>query len=264
MDLSRYDWLSRLSFKVECRLSHYADLIIVNSQAGRDYAVEKGYPANKIEVVYNGIDMIKFHPDITSRKDQRKRWKINENEYLIGLVGRLDPMKDHPTFLKAAQILLNLRSDVRFICIGDGSEAYKQDLLALCKELGIENKVIWEGARDDVCCVYNALDIVTSSSCYGEGFSNVIAEAMACGVPCIVTDVGDSKFIVGNNGVVVPPGCPDKLAEGWNLIMAKDDATNLSFDSDNIRKRIAENFSLENLAYKTSQALEQLIAHNGK
>ena len=133
----------------------------------------------------------------------RLEWGIAECEKLIGQVGRLDPMKDHSTFLKAAALLAHERKDVRFVCVGEGPTGYRDELYSLAKTLGLASRLIWAGSRRDMPAVYNAFDVAVSSSRWGEGLPNVIAEAMACGVPCVVTDVGDSAFVVDKLGVVV-------------------------------------------------------------
>ena len=153
--------------------------------------------------------------DRASGSRLRASWRVPERSLLIGIVARLDPMKDHQTFLRAAAILANSRADARFVCIGAGPERYTSDLKTLAGELGIGDKVIWPGLiLHDMPAAYNALDICCSSSAFGEGTSNAIAEAMACGVPCVVTDVGDSKLIVGDMGILVPPKNPEALSAG--------------------------------------------------
>lgn len=253
MDLSRYDWLSRLTFQLECFLSRFADLIIVNSHAGRAYHQAHGFPAKKMVVIPNGIDTERFKPDLDARVTVRAEWGIPEQKILIGLVGRLDPMKDHPTFLRAAALLYQQRQDVCFVCVGTGSEDYAQELYQLTRELGISDRVIWAGARADMPRVYNALDISVCSS-YGEGFPNVIGEAMACGIPCVVTDVGDSALIVKDAGVVVPPQNPEALAAGLALCLEK----NASTMKIKARSHIIQNFSVQNLFEKTKQLLMDL------
>jgi glycosyltransferase involved in cell wall biosynthesis len=219
VDLDRYDWLTRLSYRIECRLSRFADLIICNSRAGLEYAAAHSFPRKKMVVIPNGIDTERFKPDAAARDRTRAEWGIAENEILIGLVARLDPMKDHPTFLRAAAMLAQEMPDVRFVCVGGGSDPYKSELRRLASEIGLDGRLIWAGARHDMTAVCNALDIASSSSSFGEGFSNTIAEAMACGVPCVVSDVGDSASIVGGTGVIVASATPDALCEGFRLML---------------------------------------------
>lgn len=253
MDLSQYDWLTRFLFTIECFFSRFADTIIVNSNTGRDYHQKRGFPNRKMVVILNGIDTEIFKPDAEARTRIRAEWGIKENEKLIGLVARLDPMKDHPTFLEAAAILVKERKDVHFICVGDGSSDYRKKLHTLSKELGLTDRLIWAGTREDMPAEYNALDIATSSS-YGEGFPNVIGEAMACGVPCVVTDVGDSAWIVGDTGIVLAPKSPESIVKGWNSLLSLD-LTKMMSLKEKVRRRVIENTSVQKMVYNTERLL---------
>ncbi|MBD2563164.1 MULTISPECIES: glycosyltransferase [Nostoc] len=252
VDSNSYNWLGRLLFQLERLLARFADLIIVNSYAGREYYLTHGFPSNKMMVIHNGIDIELFKPDQGARIKVRKSWGIPEDTILLGLVGRLDIRKDHPTFLRAAALLFKDRQDVRFVCVGSGSENYVRELRQMADELSISNQVIWIKARADISAIYNALDIVVSSS-YTEGFPNVIGEAMSCGVPCVVTDVGDSAWIVGDMDVVVPPKNPEALKTAMKNLIEK--LGNNECDRTQIRQRIIDNFSVAKLVLKTEAAL---------
>ncbi|GJL80336.1 MAG: glycosyl transferase [Nitrospinaceae bacterium] len=258
MDLSRYDWLARLIDSVESRLSRFTDLIIANSKAGFKYALKQGFPEAKMIVIPNGIDTEHFKPDYIAGQKIRNEWGVREDEFLIGLVGKLDPMKDHPTFIKAAALFSKekQRENVRFVCVGGGRDSYRDKLIAMGKELGLSNRILWINPRSDMPAVFNAFDIATSSSSFGEGFPNVVGEAMACKIPCVVTDVGDSPWVVGKTGIVVPPENPEALAAGWAECMAKDKDE----AAQEARFRIENNFSLRHLFQRTEQALTM----NGK
>lgn len=258
MELERYGHVDQIQAWVECKLSHFADLIVVNSHAGFDFAARKGFAQDKMVVIPNGIDVDRFHPDAVSRKGVRQAWSIPDDEQLIGLVGRLDPMKGHGTFIKAAALLSRGRDNIRFICVGDGPEAFKQKLVALSEEVGLGHRLIWVSAGDDVGAIYNALDLVTSCSAYGEGFSNVVGEAMACGRPCVVTDVGDAKRIVGDIGYVVAPGNPAALASAWQEALDSS-GTEKARRSQMARERVIEHFSLERLIEETARMLETAV-----
>ena len=254
MDLSRYDWLSRLTDWVEKLLSPYPALIIANSHAGKRHAVLREFPEAKIVVIPNGIDTAQFAPDPGGRRRVRAEWGIKEDEVLVGLPARLDPMKDHPTFLRAAAEAANHVPNVRFVCVGYGSPDYQQSLQTLARELGLTDRIIWAGARDDMPAVYNALDVASSSSSFGEGFSNTIAEAMACGVPCVVTDVGDSAWIVEGTGVVVPPGDYKALAQGLLRLLTLPPQERRALGEAS-RLRVVTQFSIDKLVLSTEQAL---------
>lgn len=255
------DWLSRRLFTLECLLSRFANLIIANSHAGRAYHLEHGFPADKMVVIPNGIDTERFKPDPEAGARLRAEWGILENTILIGRVGRLHPMKDHSTFLKAATLLCEDRQDVRFVCVGSGPESYTRELYQLADELGISEKVIWAGARADMTAVFNALDIAVSSSCDGEGFPNVIGEAMACGVPCVVTDVGDSAWIVGDTGVVVPPKNPEALAAGWSDLLALTLPERVAL-GEKARKKIVEDFCVSKMVQTTELYCSKLVSNS--
>jgi glycosyltransferase involved in cell wall biosynthesis len=258
MELERYGYVDQVQSWVECKLSHFADLIVVNSHAGFEVAARKGFPQHKMVVIPNGIDLDRFHPDLVSRNRMRQAWGISDREQLIGLVGRLDPMKGHEIFIKAAALLSRRRDNIRYICVGDGPEAFKQKLMDQSKELGLGQQMIWAHASNDVGAVYNALDLVTSCSSFGEGFSNVIGEAMACGRPCVVTDVGDARRIVGDTSYVVVSGNPAALALAWQeaLDAGVDEQAK---QGQRARERIIQYFSLERLIEETALVLEAAI-----
>lgn len=257
-DFSHYDWLFSLGFRLGAWLSRFADLIITNSHAGKQYHLTHGYCKERMVVIPNGIDAERFHPDRKAGRRVRAEWGINDDECLIGLVGRFHPMKDHPNFLKAATCLTRQRDDVRFVCVGDGPESYKSVVIELAEQLGLAKRLIWAGERSDMPAVYNALDIATSASAYGEGFSNVVGEAMACGVPCVVTDVGDLAWIVGEAGRVVPPGDPEALASGWAEISALP-KPELEALSQMARDRIVTEFTCERLIERTEAAFQTVV-----
>jgi glycosyltransferase involved in cell wall biosynthesis len=255
-DLSRYDWLTRFLDRVERKLSRFADLIIVNSYAGLEHAVAQGFPKRRMLVIPNGIDTERFRPDAEVGRQMREQWDLGDHIKVVGLLGRLHPIKDHPTFIRAAAHLIEKRADVRFICVGDGPASYRQELIRLCEELNVSGYFIFAGALGNMPAVYNAMDIVVSSS-YGEGFSNVIGEAMACSVPCVVTEVGDSAWIVGENGHVVPPKNPKALKIAIERLL--DDINSNGNHGEKIRQRVVSHFSIPKLVLATETALVNMM-----
>lgn len=256
MDWSRYAWHERVVFNLQRRLARWADLIIVNSHAGYKFLLTHGFPKHKLLVIQNGIDTQRFLPDAQARRRVREEWQVRDDEILLGLIARLDPMKDHRAFLQAAALFAREHKSARFLCLGEGPQNYRRELQALAQELGLQARLLWSNGREDMPAVYNALDLLSSSSAYGEGFSNVIGEAMACGVPCVVTDVGDSAQIVGASGVVILPHNPHQLAAMWQYLL---DAPAEQRRSEQARQRIVEKFSAAALAQKTSTALIDLL-----
>ena len=258
IEMRQYDWLAKSTGWLESRVSRFADLIIFNSTAGKNCYIAEGLTGSRMAVIPNGVDTRRFAVDRGSGSRFRVLWGVPERSLLIGIVARLDPMKDHHTFLRAAAFLANSRADARFACIGAGPERYTSDLKTLAGELGLGDKVIWPGLiLRDMPAAYNALDICCSSSSFGEGTSNAIAEAMACGVPCVVTDVGDSKLIIGETGVLVPPKNPEALSAGL-AVMAERLNENPRLPHA-VRERIESRLGIAALVCKTSETLLGLL-----
>jgi glycosyltransferase involved in cell wall biosynthesis len=251
-DLARYEWLTRLVYANEGRVARFADAIIANSEAGRRHGIAIGFPAEKITVIPNGIDGALFRPDARKRAAMRAEWHAPESARLIGIVARFDPMKDHETFLRAAALVAARASgDVRFALIGTGEQPA---FAALAASLGIAERLRMLPAGGDVAAMHNALDVAVSSSYTFEGFSNAVAEAMACGTPCVVTDVGDSRRIVGDDRFVVPPRDPERLAAA--LLRMLDALPEMR---GKVRERIVTEFSVERLVARTEDVLLRLV-----
>jgi glycosyltransferase involved in cell wall biosynthesis len=258
MDLRRYDRLTRLSYQLEILGSRLANVVISNSKTGRSAVLAKGFQADKVVVVANGIDTERFQPDQCGRCRLRDEWKIADTETLVGLIGRLDPMKDHRTFVRAAACISQQMPDVRFVCVGDEGPITFEELAIEASVAGLGNRMIWSAGRDDMPAVFSACDIVCSSSAYGEGFSNTLAEAMACGRRCIATDVGDARDILGTTGEIVPPTDENALADGIAKLcgeVKRDGET-----SNAAREHILKNFSIDTMVSGFEDQFKRLIA----
>lgn len=254
MDLSRYHWFSALSYKVEAMLASRPGAIVANSFAGREAAVRRGFPAGNLNVIVNGI-----RTDIFASREQlgealKRSWGLDERKWIVGQVARSDPKKGYEDFLSAAKMLCERRADVQFVCIGVDPGEYAARLKETARQMGIADRVIWRGIEDDMVSVYNVLDINTLSSRFGEGVPNSIGEAMACGVPCVVTDVGDSGKIVGETGEVVAPGSPEQLVQGWTRLLSRLESNRVEIGRK-ARERIVENFSVDSYIDKTEELL---------
>jgi glycosyltransferase involved in cell wall biosynthesis len=239
IDFAHYDWLPRASFRAGGWLSRWPALTVFNSCAGRRFHEQHGYRPRRAVVIQNGIDVDRYRPDRAARDGVRAAWGVRPDERLVGLVGRLDPMKDHATFLRACAEVARTVPQLRIVCVGAGLSPAGGSLVELSAALGLQSRVIWAGFRDDMAAVYNGLDLAVSSS-RGEGFSNVIAESMASGTTCVVTDVGDSCDIVGETGTVVPA----QLARPRDTLGAE------------ARARIAARFSVRQMVQRTEDALD--------
>ncbi len=188
--------------------------IITNSSAAKDAHVARGYAAEKITVIPNGFDTTALKPDAVSRHDVRRELGAGADTPLVGLVARFSPHKDHRGFLRAASRLRARMPQVEFVLCGAGMERSNPELLRWIEEEKLNGCVHLLGPRADVGRINAALDVATSSS-RSESFPTAVGEAMACGVPCVVTDVGDSRVLVGDCGWVVAPGDADALAAAW-------------------------------------------------
>lgn len=247
-DLSRYDRMTAWFYRHEGRFARFADAVIANSESGRRHAIAIGYPAEKITVIPNGIDSARFRPDAHLRAEMRAEWHVPESVTLVGVVARFDAMKDHDTFLRAAAIVAaQARDEVRFVLIGTGEQP---SLAALARELGIAERVRMVALGGDVVAMANALDVAVSSSYMFEGFSNAVAEAMACGTPAVVTDVGDSRLIVADDRFVVPPRQPELLAKAILRMLEA-----LPEKRGTVRERIVTEFGVEKLVDRTERLL---------
>lgn len=174
-----------------------------------------GYRADRMVVIPNGYDLSRYAPDAEAGQRMRALWGVSPEAPLIGCVARWDPLKDHRNLLAALGILLRDGQDqgLRCVLVGRGMTPANAELLALIDSEGLQGRIILNGPSDDVPAVMNSLDLHVLSSC-AEGFPNVVAEAMACGAPSVVTDVGDAAHIVGDTGIVVPAEQPAALARG--------------------------------------------------
>ncbi len=218
------------------------DRIVCCSETGRDAHIEFGYDAKKMILIPNGFDTEEFHPDDAARGSVRDELGIPRSSPLIGLVARFDPHKDHETFVGAAARVHRRFPDAHFLLVGHHVDRDNQALNGWVDAGGIRGVCHLLGARDDVARLTAACDVAVSSS-FGEGFSNAIGEAMACGVPCAVTDVGDSSSIVGDAGIVVPPRNPEALAGAIGDLLSLDTGARRSLGLA-ARQRIGDNFEL--------------------
>ncbi len=215
-----------------------------------------------MSVIPNGIDTNRFFPDREQGQRLRRQWDIQDHQKLIGMVARIDPMKDYPNFLRASALLLQDKKDVRFVCVGDGPEDLIKEYKELASSLNLENVLTWAGRQEDMLGVYNALDILVSASSYGEGFSNVIGESMACGVPCVVTDVGDSALLVEKFGEVVSRADSMALKDGILNLLKRSSQQEILFTTQ-LTQRVVQQFSINALVSNTIGLFDKIIdTHN--
>ena len=205
---------TRWVIRAGARLSRRPVRIIFNAAVSRAQHVAFGYDDARSVVIPNGFDTAEFAPRTAERARVRAELDIPADVLAVGLVARVHPMKDHATFLQAAKRFGEMHPHSVFVLVGEGADAANRELGALIDRLDLRDRVRLCGRRSDIAAIDNALDIAASSSAWGEAFPNATAEAMACGVPCVVTDVGDAPAIVDDTGEVVPPRDPVALGAG--------------------------------------------------
>jgi len=231
--------------------------IVCCSEASLHVHAALGYATRKMCVIPNGFDLDAFKPDPAARRAVRSKLGIAEDALLVGLIARFHPQKDHANFVKAAALLHTRVSNAHFLLCGEGITWENQELLRWIEDAGIREHCHLLGRREDIPRLMVALDIASSSS-FGEAFPIVLGEAMACGIPCVVTDVGDSTLIVGKTGKVVSARDPAALAHAWQdlIDIGRDARRHLG---EMARKRIEENFSLKIIARRYEALYESLL-----
>jgi glycosyltransferase involved in cell wall biosynthesis len=246
------------------------DRILSVSRAAIGAHVAAGYAADQFVVIPNGIDCARFAPDAAARERLRAGWGIGAQTPLVGLFARRDPHKDHDGFVTAAASLHARRPDVRFVLAGAGIDTKNRSLCEALATAGLSYGdaesigapvVRLLGARDDMPALHTAIDLLASSS-RGEAFPNVVAEAMSCETPCVVTDVGESADIVGRFGRVVPPGDPAALAGALDAMLALP-THELSALGLAARASIAERYSIDAIRDRHAALYRQLVGARG-
>ncbi len=228
MDQSRYGAALRWTIRACARRSKRPDAVVANSYAGRAYHQTLGYAPRAFPVIPNGIDTARFRPDDAARQRMRAALGIDGGAFVALHAARVDPMKDHATLAAVA----GLRPQMIFLAAGKGTDA----LAGTANLRGL-------GIRADMPLLYAAADAVLSTSAFGEGFPNVIAEGMAAGLPAVATDVGDARMIVGETGAVVPPRDAAALAAALDAIAAAGPGER-ALRAAGARARIEQRFSL--------------------
>jgi glycosyltransferase involved in cell wall biosynthesis len=220
--------------------------IICCSVEARRVHASLGYEDSKIHVIPNGFDVASFRPDPRARAAVRAELGIPQSGWIIGMVARFDPHKDHQTFFEAARRLKASHPDVHFVLCGPDISASNARLREWVEAAGLGLRCHLLGRRQDVPRITAALDIATLSSAE-EGFPNVLGEAMACGVPCVATNVGDSARIIGDTGRLVPPRDSEALADAWRELLEMGRPF-LQALGAHARRRTEEHFSIDRIA----------------
>jgi glycosyltransferase involved in cell wall biosynthesis len=246
------------AIKLGARLSHWPTKILNNSRKSVAQHSAIGYQTSRTVVIPNGFDSELFAPSEEARHSVRGELGVSHDTFLIGLIGRYHPLKGHSTFLRAASLLLKDYTDAQFVLAGKGVDWNNESLREQIQQLGMVERVHLLGERLDMPRLTAALDLASSSS-YDEGFPNVIGEAMSCGIPCVVTDVSDLRWIVGGTGRVVPPRNPEAMGAEWKKLIeiGRQERTELGLAA---RARVTEWFSLSSVVEQYEALYESAVS----
>jgi glycosyltransferase involved in cell wall biosynthesis len=233
------------------------DVIVCCSQSAFQSHAALGYPVKKMVIVPNGIDTQRFRPDEQGGECLRKRLGVPAGSRLIGHCGRWIPLKGHRIFVEMAAMLFNKDAHMHFVMCGEGIDADNATLMAWIEETGLSRNVHLLGGQAAMEEIYQGLDLFVSSS-LSEALPLTVMEAMACGVPCVVTDVGDQGALVGGFGAVVMPGSAALLAAGCDnfLQITEEEKARLG---QGARQRILNDYSLEAAAQKYQDLYQRLL-----
>lgn len=219
-------------------------VICCSEKTFQDYAGH-GYPKKKMTVISNGYEFDKFNVDPDSRKKIRTELGINEDTNLLGMIARYDPNKNHDGLLRALNLLKSSNNNFKVILVGRDLNNKNEELKDKIKKLGLKDYIFLLDQRTDIPAIMNALDINILSSISGEGFPNVLAEAMACGTLCVATDIGDSSIIIDDYGWVVEADNDELLANTiLEALELKKKSTEWMMMKALARKHITDNFSI--------------------
>jgi glycosyltransferase involved in cell wall biosynthesis len=232
------------TIKLTALLSSKVEKVIFSAEKGQKQHIQLGYDPTNGDAIGDNFDLAKYKPASNPQFNLRSSLGLPEDSILIGSVARYHPMKDHANLIEGAAILIANDPKVHFILVGPNVDQQNPALSGQIGKLGIADQVHLLGERQDIPDVMTSFDIFTTSSAYGESFPNVLGEAMSCQIPCVATDIGDSRTVIGETGMVVPPKDPQALADAWQklIILGQEGRQDLGKQA---RQRIQDNFNLD-------------------
>lgn len=250
--------MTRAIIKIGANISQFNRKVIFVSHNSQQLHEKLGYNSDNTCIIPNGFDTDFFQPSVAAKNKLRSELGLPDSCLLIGLIGRFHPMKDHDNFFRAAALIIKDYPELHFILAGTDVDSNNSILAEYIIRFNLSNRVHLLGERQDMNWVIPALDILSLSSAFGEAFPLVIGEAMSCGVPCAVTDIGDSAFIVGNTGKIVPPKDSQALANAWRELIDMDIKDRQALGNA-ARKRILASFSLNYIVSQYEKMYESVI-----
>lgn len=248
----------RLVRWIDARCSHSADALLFNSRVSAAQHCAFGYDAKEVLIIPNGFDTTRFAPNDSIRATTRAELGVGD-ELLLGMVARYEPVKGHDILLQAAALAKGRTAmPFRIVLAGRGCSSENRTLQRHIVRLGIDGLVVLLGERPDVSNLLNGFDIVICPS-LSESFPNAVGEAMSSGVPCIVSDVGDCAFLVGDTGLVTEPGSPEALANRIVQMIELGDSARRAL-GERARARITTHFSIPAVLESYASMYERLVA----
>ena len=232
-------------------------VILSNSRRAADVHRVLGYDATRMRVIPNGFDVGRFSPSPERRAALRAELGVPSDARVVGMAGRFHVQKDHATFFRAAASIRRASENTWFLLCGDGLTEENPEVARMVRSSGLASSVRLLGRMSDMPSFYAALDVNVLSSIDGEAFPNVIGEAMACGVPCVATNIGDCAAVIADDGVVVPPASHDALAAGVLRILALEDTERAELRS-RARRRIERFYSLDSIVHQYEELYASL------
>lgn len=229
--------------------------IVCAAHASLKTHVDDGYEITRMLVIPNGFDLVELSELQSERASLRAKLGFGPDNVVIGSVGRFNPVKDHPTFVRAAGMLAKGNHNVRFLMVGREVEQSNSALKDWINATGYATHFVLLGERSDVSSCLAVMDIFCLHS-KNEGFPNVVAEAMGTGLPCVVTDVGDAKALIQDAGVCVPRQDPEALASAIENLLQLSTDERLSLGKRG-RQRISSEFTMA----KVRERYESLYRH---
>lgn len=222
--------------------------IIYCAETSRQVQELIGFNSKIGYVVSNGYNIDDFMPNPVAGLNFRDEAKLAKDKFLIGHVGRYNPQKDHETLLLSVAELQNVNSNFEVALVGTNLDKDNDVLNNIIDSKNI-SCIKRLGQRSDIPAVMNGFDLFVLSSAFGEAFPNVLNEAMACGTPCVTTDVGDAAFIVGDTGWIVPPRNPQALSRAIFEAIEEKRNNPIAWEERRLacRNRIVNNFSIEKM-----------------
>ncbi len=244
-ELGKTKMMTMLIIKLLSKLSYIIPrkIVIVSKKAINIYE-KQGYNKNNFIFIPNGYDLLSLKQDSEKRKVFIAKNNLKNKKFIIGNVARYDPKKDHLNLLNALSILRNKKIEFSCMLAGNNIDRYNLKLMKDINKLKLTRHIKLLGQKNNISEVMNGIDVYVQSSSFGEGFPNVVAEAMACKTPCIVTDVGDASLIVGNTGWIVPPNNPNHMANALEKSFYEIGSTKWNQRCIKARSKISKNFDI--------------------